>query len=132
MPFRSKAQANFFFAREGKPGGPPKGSAKEWAAATPSIKSLPSRVAKKQTGSGRSTSRKQSPATTPSLSSSSANSISAPSKLGIARKLPDFTSAKPAKRATTPRTLTLPRAAGNRYARRGVPRSQMRSYGRSS
>ena len=39
MPFRSKAQAKWMFSQ--KPG-----MAKEWAAATPSIKKLPKKVKK--------------------------------------------------------------------------------------
>lgn len=37
MPFKSKAQARFMFAKKPE-------MAKEWAAATPSIKALPNKV----------------------------------------------------------------------------------------
>lgn len=147
MPLKSKSQLGALFAKE-RAGQLKPGTAQEFYNATPNFKSLPERVNKKRsgsgaiTGSGRSTSRKQSPAattSTTSTTSSSANNISAPSKLGIARKLPDFTASISSRKssgrtAATPpiRPLTLPRTAGNRYARRGVPRSQMRSYGRSS
>ncbi len=40
MPFKSKAQMRLFFAKE-KQGELPKGTAKRWAAETPSIKKLP-------------------------------------------------------------------------------------------
>lgn len=39
MPFKSKKQANWMFARKPE-------MAKEWAAATPNIKSLPKKVKK--------------------------------------------------------------------------------------
>ena len=47
MPFKSKAQARFMFAK--KPA-----MAKEFAAATPSIKSLPKKVAKYHKTRGQS------------------------------------------------------------------------------
>lgn len=43
MPFKSKKQARWMFAN--KPG-----IAKEWAAATPSIKKLPQKIRKKKNG----------------------------------------------------------------------------------
>ena len=46
MPFKSKAQMGKFFAME-KRGELKKGVAEEWARATPSVKSLPERVARK-------------------------------------------------------------------------------------
>jgi hypothetical protein len=45
VPFKSKAQQRFFFSAESK-GKLPKGTAKEWAHATPSIKALPEKVEK--------------------------------------------------------------------------------------
>ena len=47
MPFKSKAQQRFMFAAQAR-GDLPKGTAEEWARATPNIKSLPQRVGKKR------------------------------------------------------------------------------------
>jgi len=46
MPFKSKAQMGLFFAKE-KRGELPKGTAKQWAKETPSIKDLPEKIHKK-------------------------------------------------------------------------------------
>ena len=43
MPYRSKKQMRFFFAKEAR-GELPKGTAEEWAHKTPSIKKLPEQV----------------------------------------------------------------------------------------
>jgi hypothetical protein len=43
MPFKSKAQERLFFAKE-KRGELPAGTAKRWAAETPSQKALPEKV----------------------------------------------------------------------------------------
>lgn len=47
MPFKSKAQQRFMFAAESR-GDVPKGTAKHWAAVTPSIKKLPEKVKRKK------------------------------------------------------------------------------------
>ncbi|MFZ5559822.1 MAG: hypothetical protein ACOZAL_03445 [Patescibacteria group bacterium] len=47
MPYHSKAQQRFFFAKE-KRGELPKGTAERWAHETPNIKALPERVKKKK------------------------------------------------------------------------------------
>lgn len=48
MPFKSKRQARWMFAAENR-GEVPKGTAKEWAHKTPSIKKLPEKVKHKKT-----------------------------------------------------------------------------------
>ncbi len=45
MPFKSRAQQKFMFAAESR-GDMPKGTAEEWAHATPNIKKLPEHVKK--------------------------------------------------------------------------------------
>jgi hypothetical protein len=50
MPFKSKAQQRFMFAAEDR-GDVPKGTAKEWAHKTKSIKALPEHVKHKKTAS---------------------------------------------------------------------------------
>lgn len=79
----------------------PRKTAEEWARATPSIKSLPERVTSKLSAS---TSSRPAPKKAPTRAAA-------------------FT--------PLPRPLTLPRASGNRWARRGVPRSKTRGYGRN-
>jgi len=49
MPFKSKAQQRFMFSAESR-GEVPKGTAKEWADSTPSIKKLPEKVREKGAG----------------------------------------------------------------------------------
>jgi hypothetical protein len=58
MPFKSKAQEKFMFAAE-KRGDVKKGTAEEWAHATPNIKKLPEHV-KKKANSGQPHRHKES------------------------------------------------------------------------